>query len=60
MPVPRRRHSKARRDRNRTHKKMSAPTLVECDHCHAMKPPHRICPHCGHYKGRAFRTEVTR
>ncbi len=59
MPVPRRRRSKSRRDSARTHKKLFPTQLVECDHCHEKKLPHRICAKCGYYKGRPFRTIVT-
>jgi large subunit ribosomal protein L32 len=26
--------------------------LVQCNNCGEMRLPHRICPNCGHYKGR--------
>lgn len=31
---------------------MTAVSLSDCPNCHEKKLPHRICPHCGHYKGR--------
>ena len=49
MPNPRRRHSKARRDRRRTHDSLTVPTTVECSQCHEAKPPHTVCPSCGYY-----------
>ncbi len=52
MPNPKRRHSKARRDRRRTHDSLSAPASSECPQCHEIKMPHRVCPHCGYYRGR--------
>jgi large subunit ribosomal protein L32 len=52
MPNPKRRHSKARRDRRRTHDALTPPALSECPNCHQMRRPHHACPHCGHYKGR--------
>lgn len=52
MPNPKRRHSKARRDKRRAHDALSAPSLSECPNCHEAKLPHRVCPHCGYYKGR--------
>ncbi|HEX9638458.1 MAG TPA: 50S ribosomal protein L32 [Acidobacteriota bacterium] len=52
MPNPKRRHSKARRDRRRTHDALTTPALSECPHCHQICRPHRACPHCGYYKGR--------
>jgi len=51
MAVPKRKTSKSRRDKRRTHFKITAPNVVECPHCHEPKLPHRVCPHCGKYKG---------
>lgn len=52
MPNPKRRHSKARRDKRRAHDFLAVPGMSECPNCHETKLPHRVCPHCGHYKGR--------
>lgn len=52
MPLPKRRHSKQRGRKRRTHWKLAAPTIVDCPHCHEPKLPHRVCPHCGFYAGR--------
>ena len=52
MPNPKRRHSKARRDRRRAHDALPQPALSECPNCREKKQPHRVCPHCGHYKGK--------
>jgi len=52
MPNPKHRHSKARRDKRRAHDFLTAPSLSECPNCHEAKMPHRVCPHCGHYKGK--------
>jgi large subunit ribosomal protein L32 len=59
MPVPRRRHSKCRRDKARTHKKLHAHQVATCDDCGAPKLPHRVCPSCGKYRGRTYKTVVT-
>ncbi len=59
MPVPKRRKSRSLRDRGRTHKKLSAIQLIECKQCSAKIRPHRICPECGYYKERPYRTIVT-
>ena len=52
MAVPKRKVSKARRDKRRSSVwKLDAPALVECPQCHEKKAPHRICPSCGYYNG---------
>jgi large subunit ribosomal protein L32 len=51
MPLPKRRHSKQRGAKRRTHWKLTAPTLVDCPHCHKAKQPHHVCPNCGWYNG---------
>ena len=53
MAVPKRKHSKARRDKRRSNVwKLEAPTLVACTHCGAFKLPHQACGSCGFYKDR--------
>ncbi|HEY6969810.1 MAG TPA: 50S ribosomal protein L32 [Candidatus Angelobacter sp.] len=53
MPNPKRRHSKARTSRRRAHDHLTAASLSECPNCHEKgRLPHRVCPHCGYYKGR--------
>ena len=52
MAVPKRKHSKARQRKRRTHVKATPPTLANCDRCLQPKMPHRVCPNCGHYAGR--------
>ncbi len=37
---------------------MRRANLAECPNCHEPKLPHRVCPHCGQYKGREV-IEVT-
>lgn len=51
MAVPKRRTSKARRDKRRTHLKLSVPGMVRCPQCGEMKLSHRVCKNCGTYKG---------
>lgn len=53
MAVPKRRVSKARRDKRRSNWKLSAPTLVRCKNCGQLTVPHKVCGNCGYYKGRA-------
>lgn len=52
MPNPKRRHSKARRDRRRAHDALDLPATSKCPNCGEAKLPHRACPHCGQYRGR--------
>jgi len=52
MAVPKRRTSKARKAKRRTHWKLSTPALTKCSHCGQAKAPHSVCPNCGHYAGR--------
>ena len=52
MPNPKRRHSKARRNKRRSHDALKAPNLSACPQCGDPKEPHRVCPSCGHYRGR--------
>jgi len=52
MANPKRKSSKSRRDKRRTHKKLSIPNLILCPECHEPKLPHHVCLNCGTYKGR--------
>ena len=52
MPNPKRRHSKARRDRRRSHDALDVMSASTCSNCGANKLPHRVCPSCGFYRGK--------
>ncbi|MEG1887488.1 MAG: 50S ribosomal protein L32 [Oscillospiraceae bacterium] len=53
MAVPKRKTSKARRDKRRSNVwKIEAPALVKCPRCGDYKRPHRLCAACGYYNGR--------
>jgi len=52
MPLPKRRHSNARTRKRRAHDALSLPTVGVCPHCRERMLPHRVCPNCGHYRGR--------
>ncbi|MEZ5102607.1 MAG: 50S ribosomal protein L32 [Thermoleophilia bacterium] len=52
MAVPKRKTSKARRDKRRATHTLKTVGLHECAQCHRPKRPHHVCPTCGHYKGR--------
>ncbi|QZY57103.1 50S ribosomal protein L32 [Crassaminicella profunda] len=50
MAVPKRKTSKARRDKRRASNiKMTSPNIVECPQCHEPKLQHRVCKKCGFY-----------
>ncbi len=53
MAHPKRKISKSRRDKRRTHYKATAPSLTTCSNCGEIKLSHRACPSCGYYAGRS-------
>jgi large subunit ribosomal protein L32 len=57
MALPKRKPSKSKSRKRRTHYKISQPSFSICPNCNELKPPHRVCPHCGFYKGRTFKKE---
>ena len=54
MALPKRRQSKARGRKRRTHYKATAISSSPCPQCGQPKIPHRICSYCGYYKGKAI------
>ncbi len=53
MAVPKRKTSKARRDKRRSAVwKLEAPALSKCPNCGEYKLAHRVCKNCGVYNGR--------
>lgn len=55
--LPKRKLSKGRRDRRRSHLALKTTALVVCPQCKTLRLPHQVCPNCGHYRG-AERIEV--
>ena len=52
MAVPKRKVSKARRDKRRSAVwKLDAPALCKCSNCGELTSPHKVCKNCGYYKG---------
>ncbi|MFQ6020033.1 MAG: 50S ribosomal protein L32 [Dehalococcoidia bacterium] len=51
-PLPKKKTSKSRQRRRRTH--LSAPdvALTTCPQCRSPRLPHHACPTCGTYRGR--------
>lgn len=53
MAVPKRKTSKARRDKRRASSyRLNRASITECPQCHEPKLPHRVCRSCGYYKNR--------
>ncbi|MDR1085144.1 MAG: 50S ribosomal protein L32 [Deltaproteobacteria bacterium] len=55
MAVPKRRMSKMKGRKRRTHYTALTPTVVTCASCGAPTRPHFACPSCGQYRGRQTR-----
>lgn len=53
MAVPKKRTSKQRKRKRRTHYKAEAVATQTCPKCGDPKRPHRVCPSCGFYRGEA-------
>ena len=62
MAVPKRKTSKSRiRIRKRSYKYKETLTATQaCANCGEPHQPHRVCPSCGHYKGRQVLTIVAK
>ncbi|MCL2373268.1 MAG: 50S ribosomal protein L32 [Defluviitaleaceae bacterium] len=53
MISPKRKHSKARRDKRRRQTwKIAMPNLVPCTKCGVLAHSHRVCKDCGTYNKR--------
>ena len=52
MAHPKRKISKTRRDKRRTHYKAVAPSFGTCPQCSEPKLSHTACKSCGYYNGR--------
>jgi len=52
MALPKRRHSRQRQAKRRTHHRLKVTLLTPCLHCGAPKRSHRICQSCGYYAGK--------
>lgn len=61
MPTPKRKVSKARRDKRFANKGYKPKTVTGCLTCQAPLLPHQICKECGYYKGtKVLRTKADR
>ncbi|MFZ5801490.1 MAG: 50S ribosomal protein L32 [Candidatus Omnitrophota bacterium] len=56
MANPKRRHSNMRTRLRRSHDALAMKSLSKCSNCGAWIVPHRVCPLCGHYRGKQVLT----
>jgi large subunit ribosomal protein L32 len=52
VALPKRKHSKTRGLKRRTHWKIKKTNLAPCPQCKQPKLAHRVCLICGYYDGR--------
>lgn len=50
-PLPKRKVSRSRRNKRRSHHALTLNHLVECESCGEFHVAHHVCPACGSYKG---------
>lgn len=50
MAVPKRRQSKQRQRKRRTHYKAAMPAFQPCPRCGDPQVRHRVCSNCGYYR----------
>jgi len=53
MAVPKKKVSKQRKRKRRTHYKAAEVSTQSCPRCGDPKLPHRVCPTCGYYRNEA-------
>jgi large subunit ribosomal protein L32 len=52
MAVPKKKMSRSRTRRRKSHWKVTRPPLATCSRCGSFHRPHRVCNECGTYNGR--------
>jgi large subunit ribosomal protein L32 len=52
MQAPKRRTSRSKRNKRRAHDALRPVNPAACPHCGEPTLPHRVCRHCGTYRGR--------
>jgi large subunit ribosomal protein L32 len=50
-PLPKRKHSRSRRNRRRAHDALTLNHLVVCENCGEYHQAHHVCMNCGTYRG---------
>ncbi len=51
-PLPKKKHSRARKGGRAAHHGLKRVNLASCSACGATRLPHRACGECGYYNGR--------
>jgi len=51
MPNPKRRHTRTRTATRRAHDGLTPVATTACPQCQQPKLSHRVCSHCGYYRG---------
>ncbi len=52
MALPKKKTTKARQGKRRSHLKLNLPALDICPQCQSPKLAHHVCPTCGSYNDR--------
>jgi len=52
MALPKKKTTKSRQGKRRSHLGVSPPSVIECPQCHSPMLPHHVCQTCGSYAGR--------
>ena len=52
MAHPKRKISKQRRNKRRTHDALTVAAIAKCSNCGAAVQDHTVCPECGYYRGK--------
>lgn len=61
MPTPKRKLSRARRDKRSANKGLKPKSVSSCQTCQAPIATHQVCTECGYYKGvKVLRTKQDR
>lgn len=50
-PLPKRKHSRGRRNRRRAHDALPSRQLLRCENCGQYHLAHHVCGNCGYYHG---------
>ena len=58
MAVPKRKTSKAKTRSRKANWKLAMPGMTACPNCGEVILGHRVCKHCGVYKGETIITEA--